>query len=67
MNDRDLLHHARKELTHNEFKVWFAKHYAGHGRRSGSLALGITEDAWRHRLRTAEAKLAPHLDKENAA
>ena len=67
MTDRQLLALARKELTDQEFRVWFAKHYNGNGRRSGSLALGISEDAWRHRLRTAEAKLAPHIDKENAA
>lgn len=66
MTDRQLLKLARDTLTHDEFTVWFAKHYANRGRRSGSLALGITEDAWRYRLRRAEHKLAPHIRRDAA-
>lgn len=67
MTDRKLLQLARFTLTEPEFRVWFAKHYNGNGRRSGSLALGISEDAWRYRLALAEEKMAPHIDKETAA
>ncbi len=61
MTDRQLLLLARQHLTDPEFQVWFAKHYNGNGRRSGSLALNITPETFRHRLRSAEQKLATHL------
>lgn len=51
---------ARQILTHEEFSVWLTKHIAGKGRRSGSLTLGITEDAWRYRLQQADRKIARH-------
>jgi hypothetical protein len=65
MIDRARIHQARHTLTSNEFNVWLTKHVAGKGRRSGSLALGITEDAWRYRLQQAERKLDAQ-DKEAA-
>ncbi len=61
MTDRELLQLARQHLTDDEFDVWFAKHYNGNGRRTGSLALNITAEAFRHRLRTAEQKITTHL------
>lgn len=57
MNDRALLELARESLPDGEFSVWFAKHYRGLGRRAGSLALGISEEAWRYRLAVATRKL----------
>lgn len=51
-------------LTAAELNVWITKHVGGRGRRSGSLALGITEDAWRYRLRRAELKLLDALKSE---
>lgn len=59
--DRELIRRARRTLTDEEFAVWLTKHVAGKGRRSGSLVLGITEDAWRYRLRSAETKLEKGL------
>lgn len=67
MTDRRLLELAKDTLNHDEFRVWVTKHYAGNGRRSGSLALGITEDSWRYRLRSAEQKMNQALEQENAA
>lgn len=61
MNDRELILLARNILTIDEFAVWLTKHIAGKGRRAGSLALGITEDAWRYRLANAERKIADAL------
>lgn len=55
--DRQLLELARDTLTRDEFNVWFAKHYQDLGRRSGSLALGITEEAFRYRLTAATLKV----------
>ena len=49
-----------------EFDVWVSKHYAQRGRRAGSKALGITEDAWRYRLTNADRKLKQLLRKEAA-
>lgn len=57
----ELITHARKHLTTEEFAVWLTKHIAGKGRRTGSITLGITEDAWRYRLQQADRKLAKHL------
>lgn len=67
MNHRQLLETARRELTGPQFDVWFAKHYHGYGRRAGSLALGISEEQFRYRLRRADLKMRPHLEQENAA
>lgn len=53
---------AREILTPDEFSVWLTKHIAGKGRRTGSLALGITEDAWRYRLQQADIKIARELE-----
>ena len=65
--DRELLALARQTLTDVEYSVWFAKHYQALGRRSGSLTLGITEEAWRYRLTTATRKIDTAIRKENAA
>jgi DNA-directed RNA polymerase specialized sigma24 family protein len=62
MNDRQLLELAQKTLTADEYRVWFAKHYQGYGRRAGSLALGVTEDQFRNRLHTATRKLRKALE-----
>lgn len=53
----ELIKLARNTLTPDEFSVWLTKHVAGKGRRSGSLTLGITEDAWRYRLQQADRKM----------
>jgi uncharacterized membrane protein len=45
---------ARETLTDDLLRVYIAKHASGYGRRSGSLMLGITEDAWRYRITKAE-------------
>ena len=58
MTDRELIRIAASLLTDEEFRVWIAHHVDGKGRRSGSLALGISEDQWRYRLRNAHAKIA---------
>lgn len=55
--DKKTIEIAREILTKSEFSVWLAKHVAGHGRRSGSLALGISEEAWRYRLNQATRKM----------
>ncbi len=39
----------------------------GVGRRTGSLMLGISEDAWRWRLSSARRKIAQHTRQEEAA
>lgn len=59
--DREIIRIARDTLTDAELEVWLAKHVAGKGRRAGSLALGITEDAWRYRLAQADRKIQAHL------
>jgi len=61
-SDRKTIELARTILTPSEFDVWLTKHIAGKGRRSGSITLGITEDAWRYRLQRADTKLARHLE-----
>jgi hypothetical protein len=60
--DRNLIRTARENLTDPELDVWLAKHIHGYGRRAGSLALGITEEAWRYRLTSADRKVAAALD-----
>lgn len=69
MTDREIIRIARDILTDQELEVWLAKHIAGKGRRSGSLALGISEDAWRYRLAQAERKIGAYIiiHKEAAA
>lgn len=67
MNDRELIRIARDVLTAAELHVWITKHVAGKGRRSGSVALGITEDAWRYRLARSEAKIIEALERKAAA
>lgn len=64
---RELIQIAREHLTPDEFNVWITKHIAGRGRRAGSLALGITEDAWRYRLTRAELKLQTALERKAEA
>jgi hypothetical protein len=54
---RDTIRQAEQLLTAAEFRVWLAKHVLGLGRRSGSMALGISEDAFRYRLARADRKL----------
>lgn len=54
---RALIERAQADLSKPELDVWLAKHVFGYGRRKGSLALGISEDAWRYRLTCAERKL----------
>lgn len=61
MTDREIIRIARDTLTDHELEVWLAKHIAERGRRSGSLALGITEDAWRYRLAKADRKISAHI------
>lgn len=39
----------------------------GIGRRSGSLMLGISEDAWRWRLASARRKIAQHTREQEEA
>lgn len=66
MTSRDAILLARTILTPDELNVWLTKHVAGKGRRSGSLVLGITEDAWRYRLQRAEHKITDQLRKDAA-
>lgn len=65
--DRQLIHQATLTLTSDELAVWLTKHIAGKGRRTGSLILGITEDQWRYRIRSADLKLATINARRNAA
>lgn len=67
MTDQELLTLARQHLEPDQFTVWFAKHYQHLGRRAGSLALGISEEAWRYRLATATRKLDAVKAKKSAA
>lgn len=62
MNDREMIRLARDTLTDAELRVWIAKHAQGLGRRAGSAALGISEDAWRYRLRCADRKMRMAID-----
>jgi DNA-directed RNA polymerase specialized sigma24 family protein len=62
-----LLQLAGDTLTTHEYQVWIAKHYQGLGRRTGSLTLGITEEAWRYRLATATRKLDAAIQAEKDA
>lgn len=55
--DRRLVLLARVVLTPRELDVWLSKHVSGYGRRAGSLALGITEEAWRYRMAVATRKI----------
>jgi hypothetical protein len=65
-HDRRLFKIATTVLTDGEFDVLISKHVHGHGRRTGSRLLRISEDAWRHRLASAERKLL-EARKEKAA
>lgn len=66
--DRRTIQAARQLLTPDELDVWLTKYVADKGRRSGSVYLGITEDAWRYRLANAKRKLAAHhAEQETAA
>lgn len=67
MTDRQLIRLALDTLTPDEFDVWITKRYAGKGRRTGSLALEISEDAWRHRLQQADRKMNTALQRKDAA
>ena len=67
MSERALLELARATLKPAEFTVWFAKHYQHLGRRSGSLALGISEEAWRYRLGAATRKVDAALQAQEEA
>lgn len=62
ISSREAIAIAKQILTPKEFSVWLTKHIAGKGRRTGSLTLGITEDAWRYRLQQADRKLTRHLE-----
>lgn len=62
INSREAITIARRILTPDEFAVWLTKHISGKGRRTGSLTLGISEDAWRYRLQQADRKLTRHLE-----
>lgn len=42
-------------------------HSAGVGRRSGSILLGISEDAWRWRLASARRKITAHHSRQEEA
>lgn len=59
---RQLIQIATQTLTPHELEVWLTKHVGGKGRRAGSLALGITEDAWRYRLQRADTKILAHIN-----
>lgn len=67
MTDRQLIRLALDTLTIQEFDVWITKHYAGKGRRSGALALGISHDAWRYRLEQADRKMNEVLERKEVA
>lgn len=67
VTDRELIHLARTALATELFDVWFAKHYRDLGRRGGSASLGISEDAWRYRLRRADRTLATIIERRDAA
>lgn len=67
MTDRELLRLATKTLTDAELDVWLTKHVTGLGRRAGSLALGITEEAFRYRLHNATQKLKRAREETAAA
>lgn len=69
MTNRDLLALARNTLTIDEFAVWTASTFSGLGRRAGSLALGISEEAFRWRLAKGARKMDAAINerKENAA
>lgn len=53
-------------LTERELDVFHAS-AAGYGRRAGSEALGISEDAWRWRLAQARRKIAQHTREQEEA
>ena len=67
MTDRQLIRLALDTLTDQEFAVWITKHYAHKGRYQGSLALNITQDAWRYRLDQAHRKMLTALDRRDVA
>jgi hypothetical protein len=67
LSDRELIALAKRALTEQEFKVWFAKHYRYLGRRTGARALRISENQWRYRLGRAEVALDEALDRKDAA
>lgn len=68
MTDKQLIRLAINTLTTQEFDVWITKHYAHKGRQQGSLALNISQDAWRYRLDQAHRKMLTALARqENAA
>lgn len=67
MTDREIIQLARNILTRPELDVWLSKHIAGKGRRAGSLALNITEDAWRYRLNQADRKITTALNQKDTA
>lgn len=66
-SDRHLIRIARDTLAEPELDVWLSKHVHGYGRRAGSLALGITEEAWRYRLLNADRRVRVALDQEDTA
>lgn len=67
MTDRQLIRLALDTLTTDEFDVWITKHYAGKGRYTGSLALNISQDAWRYRLDQANRKMTSALERKDTA
>lgn len=69
MTERELIRLARDVLTDQEFAVWLT-HRMGYGRRAGSVKLGISEEAWRHRIGRATVKVdaaEAALEEESAA
>lgn len=67
MTDKQLIRLALDTLTTQEFDVWITKHYGQKGRQQGSLALGITQDAWRYRLDQAHRKMNVALERKDTA
>jgi DNA-directed RNA polymerase specialized sigma24 family protein len=65
LTDRELIHLAHTHLKPGDFTVWLAKHYHGLGRRAGSLALGISEETWRHRIQRATLTIDKLLAERN--
>lgn len=67
MTDRQLIRLALNTLTTTEFDVWITRYYLGKGRRAGSQALNISEDAWRYRLSCADRKMNVALERKDTA
>jgi DNA-directed RNA polymerase specialized sigma24 family protein len=64
MTLKEQLRLATQHLDPQALEVWIAKHLHGYGRRAGSLALGITEEQFRHRLHRADSTMKRILNEE---